>query len=96
MSDWFTFGIALDGVTAVSFDPNGQEEITLPVEGNVWTYRSDSFDAMTALQGLPLTAHFADGRTVVDKCTDSLSRQELRDLGVSKSQMPLLEGSCGR
>ncbi len=94
MSDWFTFGIALDGVTAVSFEPNGQD-ITLPVKNNVWTYRSESFEAMTALQGLPLTAHFADGRTVTDKCTDSLSRRELRLLGVPKSQMPRLEGSCG-
>ena len=91
ISDWFTFGIARDGVTAVSFKPKGLE-ITLPVKGNVWTYRGDSFEATTALLGLPLTAHFVDGRTVVDKCTDSLSRRNLRRLGVPKSQIPRLEG----
>jgi hypothetical protein len=87
IADWFTFGIALDGLTAVSFEPNGQD-LTLSVKDNVWTYRSDSFGAMTALQGLPLTAHFANGRTVVDKCTDCLSRRILQRLGLPKSQMP--------
>jgi hypothetical protein len=87
LSDWFVFGIAVDGVTAVSFEPHGQE-ITVPVKGNVWTYRGDSMLATAALQTLPLTAHFADGRTVVDKCTDCLSRRTLRRLGVPKSQLP--------
>lgn len=97
-SDWFLFGIALDGVTAVSFEPNGQE-VTLPVRDNVWMYRGDSFEAMTALIGLPLTAHFADGRTVVDKCADTMSRREYRRLGVRlgipKSEIKQTEGSCG-
>jgi hypothetical protein len=95
VSSWFTFGVALDGVTSVSFEPNGQK-LTLPVKGNVWTYHGDSFEATTALIGLPLTAHFADGKTVTDNCTDSLSRHELRLLGAPKSQIPRLAGPCGR
>lgn len=94
-SDWFAFGYAINGVTAVSFEPNGQE-LTLTVKDNVWTYRSDSFEASLALGGLPLTAHFVDGTTVTDKCTDSLSRRELRLLGVPKSQMSTVAGPCGR
>ena len=55
-----TFGIALDGVTAVSFDQDGQE-LTVPVKDNVWIYPGDAFyGAMVSL-----TAHFADGTTVV-------------------------------
>jgi hypothetical protein len=56
-------GIALDGVTAVSFDEDGQG-VTLPVKDNVWTYQSDSSDALAAPM-FSLTAHFADGTTVV-------------------------------
>lgn len=93
MADWFAFGIAMDGVTAVSFKPNGHE-ITLPVKGNVWTYRSDPALDASRLAGFPLTAHFADGRTVTDKCADSLSRRELRLLGVPKSQMQQVGGPC--
>lgn len=95
ISDWFTFGIALDGVTAVSFDSNGQE-VTVPVKDNTWTYRGGSVEDNMQVQTLPLTAHFADGRTVTDKCTQSLSREELRLLGVPKSQLARLEGRCGR
>ena len=86
-SDWFVFGVAVDGVTEVSFEPNGQQ-VTVPVKGNVWTYRNDSLSAMTGLIGLPLTAHFADGTTVVDSCPDWMSRQTLRRLGTPPSAMP--------
>lgn len=60
---WFTFGVALDGVTSVSFQagdpPNGQE-VTVPVNDNLWIYPGDVY----LLQ--PVTAHFADGTTVVE------------------------------
>lgn len=60
------FGVALDGVTAVSFAANGRN-ITVPVEDNLWTYTTENWQALTAPQ-LSLTAHFADGTTVLDKC----------------------------
>jgi hypothetical protein len=57
-----TFGIALDGVTSVSFDANGRE-VTVPVKDNVWIYPGNVlFGAYSRL-----TAHFADGSTVVQK-----------------------------
>lgn len=55
-----TFGIAVDGVTSVSFEANGRE-VTVPVKDNVWMYPGDVF----ASAMLSLTAHFADGTTVV-------------------------------
>lgn len=56
-------GIALDGVTSVSFDEHGQE-ITVPVKDNVWTYQTDVADALYGPM-VSLTAHFSDGSTVV-------------------------------
>src|SRR5262249_29836793 len=83
-SDWFMFGIAVDGVTAVSFESNG-EDVTVPVEGNVWTYRAaDPGDDPS----FPLTSHFADGTAVVDNCADWLSPQTLRQLGLPAAQAP--------
>jgi hypothetical protein len=55
-------GIALDGVTTVSFNESGQE-VTVPVKDNVWTWQNSS-DAIAAPM-LSLTAHFADGTSVV-------------------------------
>lgn len=92
-SDWFTFGIAVDGVTAVSFEQNGRE-VTVPVKGNVWTYRSDSMYATIAIGGLPLTAHFADGTTVVDDCPDWISPETLGRLGQPASAMPKPGDPC--
>jgi hypothetical protein len=58
-----TFGVALDGVTSVSFQagayPNGQE-VTVPVNDNLWIYPG----VVYALQ--PVTSRFADGTTVVE------------------------------
>ncbi len=58
-----TFGVALDGVASVSFQagdyPNGQE-VTVPVNGNLWIYPAAVYDLQ------PVTAHFADGTTVVE------------------------------
>ena len=52
----FSWGLALDSVTAVSFMAGGQK-VTVPVKNNVWAYEGDS-------SGLnSLTAHFADGST---------------------------------
>lgn len=52
------FGVALDGVTTISFERAG-EEVTIPVKDNVWIYDGASLPEAGAL-----TAHFADGRTV--------------------------------
>lgn len=58
-----TFGVALDGVTSVSFQagdyPNGQE-VTVPVNDNLWIYP----EVVDSLQ--PVTSHFSDGSTVVE------------------------------
>jgi hypothetical protein len=53
-----TWGIALDGVTAVSFRAGGQE-VTVPVKNNVWAYEGQN----SALEGWRV--HFADGTTSV-------------------------------
>ena len=56
-------GIALDGVTTVSFNEDGQD-VTLPVKDNVWTWQTDSSDGLASPMS-SLTAHFADGTSVV-------------------------------
>lgn len=53
-----SFGVALDGVTAVSFQRAGRE-VTVPVKDNVWVYEGVSLPEAGAL-----TAHFEDGTTV--------------------------------
>lgn len=90
MSDWFIFGIAVDGVTSVSFELNGQD-VTVPVTGNVWTYRSNDFGTNPRF---PLTAHFADGSTVDDQCPGWMSRSILRRLGTPESAMPPAGDPC--
>ena len=60
---WTIVGVALDGVTSVSFDEDGQK-VTLPVKDNVWTYQTDTAEAFY-YAGSKLTVHFADGTTVV-------------------------------
>ena len=55
------FGVALDGVTAISFERAG-EDVTIPVRDNVWIYEGVSLPEAGAL-----TAHFADGRIVTLK-----------------------------
>lgn len=75
---WITFGIALDGVTSVSFPYSTQATpaggggplgpaVTVPVNDNLWTYPSNNTWPPTVLQ--PVTAHFADGTTVVEPAT---------------------------
>jgi hypothetical protein len=71
---WITFGIALDGVTSVSFQttqaadggPAGPEA-TVPVNDNLWTYKTNNTWPPYLLQSV--TAHFADGTTVVEPAT---------------------------
>jgi hypothetical protein len=71
---WITFGVALDGVTSVSFQttqaadggPAGPE-VTVPVNDNLWTYETNDKEPPYALQ--PVAAHFADGTTVVEPAT---------------------------
>ena len=53
-----SFGVAIDGVTAVSFVAGGQE-VTVPVQDNVWAYEGEN----AALNDL--TVHFNDGTTEV-------------------------------
>jgi hypothetical protein len=73
---WSTVGIALDGVTAVSFKVGGPElggheigghEVTVPVKNNIWRYTSNDSLSLGQASWL-LTAHFADGTTAVDRC----------------------------
>lgn len=52
------YGVAIDGVTSVSFEKDGQE-VSIPVKDNAWVYQGASLEDFEAL-----TAHFADGTTV--------------------------------
>jgi hypothetical protein len=71
---WIIYGIALNGVTSVSFhateaddgSPTGPE-VTVPVKSNLWVYPSHDTRGPTMLQ--PVTAHFADGTTVTEPAT---------------------------
>ena len=51
-----SWGIAKDGITAVSFMGGGNEQ-TVPVVNNVWAYEGEN----SALQSI--TVHYADGTT---------------------------------
>jgi len=75
---WITYGIAIDGVTSVSFPYSTQATpadgggplgpaVTVPVHHNLWIYPSDDTWGPTMLQ--PVTAHFADGTTVTEPAT---------------------------
>jgi hypothetical protein len=71
---WITFGIAVDGVTSVSFHTSVAAdglstgpEVTVQVTGNLWTYPSNSAAPPYELQSV--TAHFADGTTVTEPAT---------------------------
>jgi hypothetical protein len=63
---WTVVGVALDGVTAVSFDANGRE-VTVPVKDNFWMYTTSDDDA-TSGPVLSVTVRFADGTTRTDDC----------------------------
>jgi hypothetical protein len=56
-------GVALDGVTSVSFTPvpGAGKEVTVPVKNNVWVYREPDSHASNAHC---IAAHLADGSTV--------------------------------
>jgi hypothetical protein len=69
------FGIAIDGVTSVSFMAAGAET-TVPVTNNVWAYEGSS----AALQSL--TVHYADGTT--ETLTHGRAASSRRRSGVSK------------
>ena len=56
-SQRISMGVAIDGVTAVSFTAEGNE-VTVPVKDNVWAYEG----ASSALDSI--TAHFENGSTV--------------------------------
>jgi hypothetical protein len=75
---WITYGIALDGVTSVSFPYSTQAApadgggnlgpaVTAPVNNNLWIYPNNKDWPPNALQ--PVTAHFADGTTVTEPAT---------------------------
>jgi len=52
------FGVAIDGVTSVSFVKDGQE-VSVPVVNNAYIYEGASLEDFEAM-----TAHFADGTSV--------------------------------
>lgn len=71
---WITFGVALDGVASVSFQPTQAADggstgpaVTVPVKDNLWTYETNDKEPPYALQSV--SAHFADGATVVEPPT---------------------------
>ena len=70
---WVIFGLALDGGASVSFQPTQADdqpsgpEVTVPVNDNLWIYRSNDATEVDVLQ--PFTAHFADGTTVTEPAT---------------------------
>lgn len=72
---WFTFGVAFDGATSVSFDPKNTADgaptgprVTVAVSNNFWIYEGPRGDPPpTVLQ--PVTIHFADGTSVTEPAT---------------------------
>jgi hypothetical protein len=64
-SESLLVGVAMDGVTSVSFTVGGRE-VTVPVEDNAWAYEGPGVPYENG--GSPfatcITAHFADGSTV--------------------------------
>jgi hypothetical protein len=61
---FYAAGLAMDGVTSVSFVPvpgNGKT-VTAPVKGNIWVYKQPN---SRADNGHCIVAHFADGSSVV-------------------------------
>ena len=69
---WFTFGVALDGVTSISFQSYeawgsaaAGPQVTVPVKANFWVYEGKRMPSV--LQ--PVTAHFADGTSVTMPAT---------------------------
>ena len=59
-STFVATGLAIDGVTSVSFRVGGKA-VTAPVKDNVWVYEEPNSHAMT---GSCIVAHLADGSTV--------------------------------
>jgi hypothetical protein len=53
-----SWGIALDSVTAVSFETADGSEVTVPVKNNVWAYEGKGLGEIG-----PITVHFDDGST---------------------------------
>jgi hypothetical protein len=75
---WFTFGVALDGATSVTFIPKETADgaptgppVTVPVHDNFWIYEGppgqDLRNAPDLLQSV--TVHFADGTSVTMPAT---------------------------
>jgi hypothetical protein len=57
--DFVAYGVALDGITAVSFSVAGHD-VTVPVKNNVWAYEENSPAGGAGC----ITVHFADGSTL--------------------------------
>ena len=68
-SDPVTYGIAMDGITAVSFEAGGQD-VTVPVKNNLWYYAGPNS------AGEHMTVHFADGSSepLNEDCTMPLQQ----------------------
>lgn len=71
---WIVFGLALDGVTSVTFRPGQADDggptgsnVTVPVNDNLWTYESTQAQPPYVLQ--PVIAHLGDGATVTEPAT---------------------------
>ena len=58
--EFIASGVAIDGVSSVSFTVRGND-VTVPVEDNVWAYEEQDSHAIEARC---ILAHFADGSTV--------------------------------
>lgn len=61
---FFAAGLAIDGVTSVSFvlEPSDGATVTVPVKNNIWVYEQPNSDATGTKC---IVAHFANGSTVV-------------------------------
>lgn len=70
ISSWIAFGVALDGVTSITFQPSETAgstgpDVTVPVKDNLWVH--EGHDQPGILQ--PVTARFVDGTTVTEPAT---------------------------
>jgi hypothetical protein len=75
-SDPVAYGIAMDGITAVSFEAGGQA-VTVPVKNNLWYYAGPNS------AGEHITVHFADGSSELlnEDCTMPLQQARATGCG---------------
>jgi hypothetical protein len=62
-------GVAMDGVTSVSFTLAGGKAVTVPVQDNAWVYEAQGIPTTEHVPFVTcVTAHFADGSTLAPGC----------------------------